>query len=182
MEGRTRVARLEQVGAAPAHARSAAPPLGRAIGFTLLEFLVVLAVVGTVAAGGLALARPGGAVRAAHGARAFLLWARLEAMWTGDAVAVVPSVGPALVARRGDAGDAPAACLGPEVKRFELARYGRARVLQALRSGIVWLPEGGARSCGGGGVISGRMVLADGARRVAVVVSSLGRVRVEVTR
>lgn len=141
----------------------------------------MLVVIG-LAIGGFVLVRPGGAVRAAQGARAFLLWARLEAMWTGDAVAVVPSGTPPLLARRGDAADVAAACAGREVKRFELARYGRARVIQALRDGIVWLPGGGARSCGGSGVISGRMVLADAGRRVSVIVSSLGRVRVEVAR
>ena len=138
--------------------------------------------IGVVSTGGVALLRPGGAGRAAEGARGFLLWARLEAMWTGDAVAVVPSTSPPLVARRGDAADASAACTGPEIRRFEVARYGRTVVVQALRAGIVWLPGGGARSCGGGGVISGRMVLADAGHRASVIVSSLGRVRVEVAR
>jgi len=141
-----------------------------------------VAVFGATAATGLVFARPGGAVRAADGARAFLLWARLEAMWSGDAVAVVPSDASALLARRGTVSDAATACQGPVVRRFELARYGRARVDQPLRAGIVWLPGGGARSCGGGGVISGRMVVVDGPRRASVIVSSLGRVRVEVAR
>ncbi len=154
-------------------------------GFTLLEVVVALALAGLLAGGATVLLRPGGAVRGAQGARTFLLWARLEALWTGEAVAVVPGAvvpgaSPALSAR--SAPDAATACTGPELKRFELARYGRARVAQALRDGIVWLPGGGARSCAGGGVISGRMVLVDGARRASVVVSSLGRVRVEVRR
>jgi len=150
------------------------------LGFTLLEIVVVLMVAGLLAGGGALLARPGGAQRAAQGARAFLLWARLEALWSGDAVAVVPAGSPALSARAG--ADAASACAGPERKRFELARYGRARVLKPLRAGIVWLPFGGARSCGGGGVISGRMILGDGRARASVIVSSLGRVRVEVLR
>jgi len=149
-------------------------------GLTLLEVVVALALAGLLAGGATVLLRPGGAVRAAQGARTFLLWARLEALWTGEAVAVVPGASPALSAR--SAPDAATACTGPELKRFELARYGRARVAQAFRAGIVWLPGGGARSCAGGGVISGRMDLVDGARRVSVVVSSLGRVRVEARR
>lgn len=151
----------------------------RSAGLTLLEIVIVVAVVGLLAVGGVLLARPGGAVRAARGARAFLLWARLEALWSGEAVAVVPAGSPALSARTG--ADATSACGGPERKRFELARYARTHVVQPLRAGIVWLPYGGARSCNGGGVISGRMLLADGRRRASVVVSSLGRVRVEVT-
>lgn len=149
-------------------------------GVTLFEMIVVLAVVGVFASGAVLLARPGGALRAAQGARAFLLWARLEALWSGEAVAVVPAGTPALSARVG--ADAPSACAGPERRRFELARYGRTRVAQPLRAGIVWLPYGGARSCNGGGVISGRMILADGGARVGVIVSSLGRVRLEVAR
>jgi hypothetical protein len=46
----------------------------------------------------------------------------------------------------------------------------------------VWLPYGGARSCDGGGVISGRLILTDGIGHVDVIVSSLGRVRVESVR
>lgn len=151
-----------------------------AAGFTLLELVVAVGVIGLVAGGGFLLARPGGAVRAAEGARAFLLWARLEAMWSGRAVAVVPAGAPALLALTAASGDATGACDGPELKRFELARYGRARVARAFRAGIVWLPSGGARSCRGGGVISGRMILADGARHASLIVSSLGRVRVEI--
>jgi len=147
-------------------------------GFTLLEIVVALTVVGVLVGCGVLLVRPGGALRAAQGARAFLLWARLEALWSGEAVAVVPAEAPALSARAG--ADAASACAGPERKRFELARFGRARVVQPLRAGIVWLPYGGARSCDGGGVISGRMILAGGGRRAGVIVSSLGRVRVEV--
>ena len=150
------------------------------MGFTLLEIVTVLTVVGVLAGGAALLARPGGAVRAAQGARAFLLWARLEALWTGEAVAVVPASAPVLSARAG--ADVASACAGTERKRFELARYGRARVVQPMRAGIVWLPYGGARSCEGGGVISGRMILADGGGRASVIVSSLGRVRVEVAR
>ena len=150
------------------------------MGFTLLEIVITLTVAGLLAGGAALLARPGGALRAAQGARAFLLWARLEALWSGEAVAVVPAGSPVLSARAG--ADAAAACAGPERRRFELARYGRARVVQPLRAGIVWLPYGGARSCGGGGVISGRMILADGGGRADVIVSSLGRVRVEVVR
>ena len=125
-----------------------------------------------------AVARPGGAVRAA-GAPALPLWARLEALWSGEAVAVVPARSPAL---RPAPGRRAVRVRGPGTERFDLARYARARVVQPLRAGIVWLPYGGARSCGGGGVISGRMLLADGRRRASVVVSSLGRVRVEVAR
>ncbi len=151
----------------------------RAAGLTLVELALALGLLGAVAGAGAWLLRPGGAAQAAEGARAFLLWSRLEAIWTGRAVAVVPMGSPALVARRGEGDEAASACTGAELRSFELSRYGRVRVVDALRSGIVWLPRGGARSCQGGGVISDTMVLADGRRRLRVIVSSLGRVRVE---
>lgn len=151
----------------------------RTTGLTLVELALVLGVLGVLAGAGAWLVRPGGAAQAAQGARAFLLWARLEAIWTGRAVAVVPARSPALSARSAEGDDVASACGGPELRSFELSRYGGVRVVDALRSGIVWLPRGGARSCLGGGVISDTMVLADGRRRLRVIVSSLGRVRVE---
>lgn len=153
----------------------------RASGMTVLELVVAVAILGLVIASGWVAGRPHGAWHAARAARAFLLWARLEAVWTGRPVAVlaVPSTG--LVARSGGSVDAGEACGDAEVRRLRLGDFGRVTMVQALRDGIVWLPGGGARSCDGGGVISGRLVLADGARLVSVVVSSLGRIRVEAT-
>lgn len=163
----------------PGFRAAPSPRRFRGAGFTLLEVVVALAVMGLLATGGARLLRPHAALRAAEAARAFLLWARLEAIWTGHAVAVVPSPRAGLDARSGDAGDVASACEGPALKRLQLRRFGSVRVTEPLRAGIVWLPSGGARSCEGGGVISGSMLLADRGRRAAVVVSSLGRVRVE---
>ena len=148
-------------------------------GFTLLEVIVALALTAVATAGVLGC-RPPAAARAAEEARAFLLWARLEAMWSGRAVAVVPAAAPGLEARGGSGAAAVEACAAPVLRGLLLRRYGRVSVVQDFRDGIVWLPGGGARTCDGGGVISGRMVVADGSRTAHVVVSSLGRVRVEV--
>lgn len=170
----------------PPHDRGTVPPrqcASRREGFTLLEVLVALAIVGVVAGAGQLALRPAGAARAAAGARAFLLAARLDAVWSGRAVAVVPAGSQrTLVARRSAGPDTASACAGAEIRRFEIARYPGVRVDRPLRSGIVWLPNGGARSCSGGGVINGRMELVAGTARSAVVVSSLGRVRIEVAR
>lgn len=161
--------------------RRALRPGTRASGFTLLELVVVLAVAAIATAGLLGL-RPGAAVRAAEAARSFLLWGRLEAMWTGRAVAVTPDAVSGLVARAATDGASVDACTAPVVRHLPLRRLGRVEVVEELRVGIVWMARGGARSCDGGGVISGRMVFGDRSRRVDVVVSSLGRVRVEVER
>jgi len=148
-------------------------------GLTLLELLVALGLAAVVLGAGLAGIQPGGAARAARSARAFLLWARLEAMWSGRSVAVVQASWPGLVARAADGSGPSGACTAPEVRRLRVDRFARVNVRLPLRAGIVWLPTGGARSCAGGGVVSGRMELADRFHAVAVVVSSLGRVRLE---
>src|SRR5690606_41253267 len=74
-------------------------------GFTLVEALLVLAVLGVLAGLGFVTARPALAMRAARAARARLLPARAEAMWTGAPVAVVERPGgagrPARASRRG---------------------------------------------------------------------------------
>lgn len=148
-------------------------------GVTLLELVVALGLAAVLAGAVLAGVQPGGAGHAARAARAFLLWARLEAMWSGRPVAVLQASWPGLVARAGDGAGLAAACTGPVVRRLRVDRFPRVRVRLPLRAGIVWLPTGGARSCAGGGVVSGRIELADRAHTVAVVVSSLGRVRLE---
>lgn len=144
-------------------------------GFTLLEVVVVLAVLAGAGSVVAVLGRPAGAWHAARDERAFLLWARLEAAWSGHAVAVVPTP-QGLTARTGMNDDPVSACAGREVRRFDVRRF-HARVAVPLRAGIVWLAGGGCRSCAGGGVISGHTVLSDRAHRVEVIVSSLGRVR-----
>ncbi len=160
-------------------ARSSPSVRGRPWGFTLLEVLVAVAVIGVLATVGAAWVRPAAALRAASAARALLLTTRLEAMWTGRAVAVLPDGSRGLLTRRAATAGAAAACGGRPGPGLDLRRYGPVRVETPFRSGIAWLPTGGARSCSGGGVISGTMVVADARTRVGVVVSSLGRVRIE---
>lgn len=150
-------------------------------GFTLLEVVVAVALAACAVAGAAAL-RPGAAFQAADAVRAFLLWGHLEAMWRGEPVAITPLVAGGIVARAGRAGDPVAACQAPVLRALRMRRFGRVTIESRLRDGMVWLPSGGARSCDGGGVISGRVVLRDGRRSVDVIVSSLGRMRVEAER
>lgn len=160
------------------HHRGVRAEPGRASGITMLELLVALGILGMVLTAGWVAARPHGAWHAARAARAFLLWGRLEAIWSGRQVAVVAADRAGLVARSGGA-QATEACGAAQVRSLRFGDFGRVTVVRSLRTGIVWLPGGGARACDGGGVISGTLVLADGARHVRVVVSSLGRVRLE---
>jgi len=122
-------------------------------GMSLVELLVVIAVLALCLSLALAFARPSHALRAAEASRAAILWARANALWRGEAVSVTELPGGAGLVVRLEAG---------------------------LPRGIVWLPSGSGRTCDGGGVVSATLRLADARRRVAVVVSSLGRVRLEV--
>lgn len=155
----------------------------RQLAFTLLESLVVLAVLGVLAGIGFATTRPSPEVRAARAVRALLLQARAEAVWGGAPVAVVELPGGAgFVARRWDAvvHDCSA---GEALASVRLRDFPGVAVAEGLWSGgLYWLPSGSGRACSGGGVISGTLLLRGPFGTATVVVSSLGRVRVEVAR
>ncbi len=149
-------------------------------GMSLVELLVVIAVLALCLSLALAFARPSHALRAAEASRAAILWARANALWRGEAVSVteLPS-GAGLVVRLADASGGH--CTGgAELARVALADHPGVRLEAGLPRGIVWLPSGSGRTCDGGGVVSATLRLADARRSVAVVVSSLGRVRLEV--
>lgn len=144
-------------------------------GFTLLEMLLVIALMGLVTVGVVIAARPGHATGAARGVRALLLWARIEALLGGHAMAFRydPGSGSFTVSSGRDCG------VGSVQRRLRLAEFPGVRLTGALRDGLVWLPSGDGRSCGGAGVFNGAIVLADARRTVRVVVARTGRVRVE---
>src|SRR5690606_33599255 len=152
----------------------------RSSGFTLVEALVALAVMGVLASIGAVVARPSPEVHAARALRALLLQARAEAIWSGTPVAVVEDQGGFTARRQGEG--APA-CEGPQLAAVRLRDFHGVVVSQGLWSGgLLWLPSGTGRACSGGGVISGTVELRGPFGRSSVVVSSLGRVRVEVGR
>lgn len=148
----------------------------RGDGFTLLELLVVLAVVAIASATALRVGRPSGAHQAASAAQALMAWSRLGALRSGSG-AWLRATAQGLEVR--SASGASGACAGGSLlRRVRWSDFGSVRVEQPLRSGILWRSDGLTLSCAGGGVISGRLLLTDGRSRFAVVVSSLGRVRV----
>jgi len=150
-------------------------------GFSLLETLVTLSVMAVLAALGLAAARPSPEAHAARALRALFLQARADAVWSGAPVAVVELPGGAGFAARRLAGDDCAS--GEALATVRLREFPGVRVAQGLWSGgLYWLPTGAGRACSGGGVISGTVVLQGPLGSASVVVSSLGRVRVEVGR
>lgn len=145
----------------------------RLAGTSLLELLVVLTIVVSLAGTVAWWFRPPLAERSARAYRATVHAARIEAL-AGDPVSVrfVPERRRFLV-RRGSA-----ACDGPVVRT--LVPEPRVAVVAALRDGVVWLPDGTGRSCSGGGVYGGRVRFEGPEGDVAeVVVASTGRIRIE---
>lgn len=139
---------------------------------------MVLALLGVLLALGSWLARPDRTIRAAEAVRSVILFARLNAVWRGATVAVTElEGGGGLVARLVEGGGACGP--GPELARVPLADHPGVRFAAGLPRGLAWLPSGAGRSCDGGGVVSATLSLVDGRNEARVVVSSLGRVRVE---
>lgn len=150
-------------------------------GFTVIELVVVMAVIAIVAAISLGFSRPSNEVRAANAVKGLLLVARLQALWQGVPVAVTPlplgsgyavSVGPF---------HPPGGCHGGTVvSRLLFAEYPGVRMTSGFPAGgLRWLPSGSGRTCDGSGVISTTLTLRGLRGAAVVVVSSLGRVRVE---
>lgn len=148
-------------------------------GATLAELLVVLAVLGLLASVALAVSRPSHTTRAARAMRSALLFGRAEALWRGSAVTVTELPGGSGLVVRAAASEAAPCDGGTELFRASLSEHPGVRLSQGLPRGIVWLPSGSGRSCSGGGVISATLELTDGRYTVAVVVSALGRARLE---
>lgn len=144
---------------------------------TLIELLVVLAVLGVLLSTAVALTRPSHTQRAAQGLRSAILWSRANAIWRGVSVSVT-GTDDGFVVRAAES--SAATCAGERVlTRVRLSDHPGVAVAAGLARGLVWLPNGSGRSCDGGGVISTTVRLSDGRRAVNVVVSSLGRVRLE---
>ncbi|HLU83574.1 MAG TPA: GspH/FimT family protein [Trueperaceae bacterium] len=153
----------------------------RQSGFTLIELLVCLAVIGSVAGIGLSFARPANDLRAATALKSLLLWSRSEAMWQGSSVSVTElPLGTGYQVRRLSAGSSDCHS-GEVISRLLLVEHAGVSLAGGFgsREGLLWLPTGSGRSCDGGGVISATITLQSLTSSSRVIVSSMGRVRVE---
>lgn len=151
-------------------------------GFHLLELIVVMAIVAILAGIGFVLVRTTPARQAAIALASEIGAARLDALSGGMPTAVVLSSDSRSFERRAGTpwDDAASTCDGGSVThRLELARFPRVAVATGFERGIVWFPAGWGRSCDGGGVYNGTVVLAGPRTSYAVVTSSAGRVRWE---
>jgi prepilin-type N-terminal cleavage/methylation domain-containing protein len=144
----------------------------RQAAFSLIELLVVLALLALLAGASWTALRIGSAERAARGYLRTVQAVRIDAVaGRPGAVRWRPEEG-AFVLRRGDD-----ACTAPVVRRWR--PEGRVAVTRWLRSGVAWLPDGTGRGCDGGGVYGGRVRFEDGRAAWDVVVASTGRLRAE---
>lgn len=151
-------------------------------GWSLVEMLVVIAILAVLAGIGMALMRPSPSRHAAVLLATELTAARLRALAGGAPTAVVAD-GPSDVRRRVGApwDDAPSTCTAGRIDAStDLASFPGVVIASGLDDGIVWFPTGWGRTCSGAGVYNRRIVIAGPRRSHAVIVSSAGRVRWEV--
>jgi Tfp pilus assembly protein FimT len=152
-------------------------------GHTLLELLMVLGLLGMFTAWAMH-ARPSRVGAAAVALRTQLLQARFAAVERNAPVAVVyREEERSFVALAAGELTLEDACLtGEELTRVNLRDFRGVTVESLPSKGIVWLPSGTGRTCGGGGAFNQTIGLADSVREARVVISRAGRVRSEVGR
>ena len=152
-------------------------------GWSILEILVVLAILAIVFALGMAVLRPPPSRHAAVQLAGALTTARLRALAGGAPTALVVAADGRSWERRVGApsSDAATTCgAGVVDDRLDLTpTFPGVVVASGAEAGIVWFPTGWGRTCAGGAVFNRRIVLSGPRANHAVVVSSAGRVRWE---
>jgi Tfp pilus assembly protein FimT len=148
------------------------------LGFTTLELLAVLAVLGILLGIGAASLAPPRARVAAASLQSVILQARFLALKANRPVVVVldPEAG-YLTARTGTmAGVIDCEPAGTPTRTLDLTEYGHLRV-SATASVFVWLPNGQVRGCGGEWLTDPvSITLHDGRAQHAVIVGMGGEV------
>jgi prepilin-type N-terminal cleavage/methylation domain-containing protein len=146
-------------------------------GLTLLEVIVVLALLALGLGLAVATTRPNRAARTAQELAAVIRSARWSAIVTGTPTVLLASVDGSTVVRLTgpEYGCDPAAAAADVVWTLE---HRGVSVAWPLR-GVAFAPDGFPRSCRGDGVGAATVPVEHASARAAVVVSSLGRVRWE---
>ena len=150
-------------------------------GFTLLEMLIVIAIMGILMALGVPMLRPPSSYLFASDLKAMVQQARFESIKRNVPVAVVWSDSAKTFTTQSHT-DYLKACdaTGTEKLRVKsLTEYRNLRVTSAFQTGgLVWLPTGLGRQCTGGLMANGTTITDD--RMVyRVCISSAGRVRIK---
>ena len=150
----------------------------RASGFTLIELIVVLAIIGILAAIGVLSVRPPSARLLANDYIAMVQQARFEAIKRNRPVAVVRSGQEYTTLVKNDD---LINCDTAETTQIRLKRADEYRDVQissatGTGNGIVWLPSGMARTCTNAPDVTGRATFTSGAVSVSVIITSSGRI------
>lgn len=149
-------------------------------GFTILELVVGLAIIGILSAIGAATFAPQGARAVSNDVRAIIQQARFEAVKRNVPVAVVWDV--ASEEFRAVIGSVSTPCAQSTILTRASARsYARVTIDSRFANGegIVWLPSGQARSCGYGPFLETIAIIDDGRSHREVTVTLTGRVTIE---
>lgn len=150
-------------------------------GFTLLELLVVLGIMGVLMGLGIFMLRPPSAYLVANDLKAMIQQARFEAIRRNAPVAVVWHGAEQTFTTRLNPEDPAAnrACHGDTILNTKrLSDYRNVSLRSALtQNGLVWLPSGLGVQCGGGLMMNSTR-LTDGRTTYSVTISNAGRVRI----
>lgn len=151
-------------------------------GFTLLELLLVLGIMGILMGVGFTALRPPSAYLFANDLKAMIQQARFEAIKRNVPVAVVwNSTDQTFTTRwNSSSGTTNQACSGSNVLNTKrLTDYRSVSVKSAfMQSGLIWLPNGLGRQCLGSGM-QNSTILTDGRVAYKVNVSAAGRIQLE---
>lgn len=159
-------------------------------GFTLLELLIVIGIMGILMAVGIPMLRPPSAYLFATDLKAMIQQARFEAIKRNRPVAVVWNSSNQTYTTRFDETNTTfanpgSACTstGPMILNTKRASdYRNLSVATDMSgNGIVWLPTGLARGCSSG-LGNSTTTVNDGKKPFYVIISTAGRVRVSDTR
>ena len=151
-------------------------------GFSTIELLIVLAIVGLLAAVLFPRIRPPEARLMANEIKAMLQQGRYEAIKRNQPVAFVWLADESSFRTRYNSSSqtVAAACVGDrEIARKDLSDYRNVAVdVDILTGGIVWLPTGQARTCTGGPMVTGYVEVEGNGVSLIVEASMGGKVTI----
>lgn len=149
-------------------------------GFTLLELLIALSIIGVLVGLGVFMLRPSYAYIFANDYRAMLQQARFESIKRNLPVAVVRNGQQYTTLVKDDAGVNCTATSSTPISTKRAAEYRNVQIINSdttgTGNGIVWLPTGLARACDGSWVVTGTASFTSRNITARVRISQGGRV------